>query len=184
VAEPDSLLQHRGLPWSPSAQLVFGCEDGVSRPRNVAEVCRERFLQMEAFAVIFIPRISISDRFWAPNEISILLFSSNHLDRWPGSMSRETSSAGSHLKASRPRPPKEHPSLTAVAPTSRIASQGYRPPPSRYCPTRRFPAKRGRRNINLLILSGSVGDQRALIPCLERSEMQVFPSSAQARSER
>src|ERR1019366_10056484 len=59
--------------------------------------------------------------------------------------------------ASRPRPPKEHPSLTAVAPTSRVVPQGYRPPPSRYCPTRRFPAKRGRRNMNLLILSGSVG---------------------------
>jgi hypothetical protein len=83
-----------------------------------------------------------------------------------------------------PPTPKEHPSLTAVAPTSRVVSQGYRPPPSRYCPTRRFPAKRGRRNMNLLILSGSTGDQRAWIPCLERSEMQVFPSSAQARSER
>src|SRR5450830_969917 len=65
-------------------------------------------------------------------------------------------------------------SALAVAPMSRIASQGYRPPPSRYCPTRRFPAKRGRRNMNLLILSGSIGDQRPWIPCLERSGMQVF----------
>jgi hypothetical protein len=38
--------------------------------------------------------------------------------------------------------------------------------------------------MNLLILSGSVGDQRPWIPCLECSEMQVFPSSAQVRSER